>query len=495
MKLKNLFSLSLTAFAILLIGSGLIQANTLSNLIDFNNTSDLTTYFNPSDEPQFTNSADGGIGDSGAIDVPLGSNEIWTTKQGYSVGGVGDKYTFSAYFKIQENSGYGGLGFSNTSVNNDPDYAGHPPIGIGMSFHGGGGSFVNNQNYFDVDWPPDLELGNWYKMILTVEALGESTYDLNFQIWYSDADGNLSGMKTEHDQQVVNTTLGQSSTIHGYFSAAGSRMEKIDDFLIELEGATFVEEGAPVVLTTQASEITSTSASAGGNVTDDQGSAITSRGVCWSTSPNPTTSDQCSSDGSGQGTFISQLANLTSDTTYYYRAFATNGAGTSYGGQYTLTTLQGDDSSNDQEQSEDNSQPQPGPKSSKTASSSPPSCTDTTPVGQVDLFQIDRNQSQATLYFTPVNDHVKHYHVVYGYKANDQRFGQLSAEASVESNRGVQSITINHLEPNLNYWFAVIPVNGCAVGDWSNWLKASSIGNQTQPHIFYRWLGLPEEKN
>ena len=73
----------------------------VSNLVDFNNTSDLTTLFDDDGTPVFTNISNGGIDDSGSIDVPLGSNDLWTTKQGYSVTGAGNIYRFSAYFKIK----------------------------------------------------------------------------------------------------------------------------------------------------------------------------------------------------------------------------------------------------------------------------------------------------------------------------------------------------------------------------------------------------------
>ncbi len=311
----------------------------ITNLVDFNDTTDLTDFFNSDGSAQFTNMATGGIGNTGSINVPLGTTDIWTTKQGYSVAGAGDVYTFSAYFKIQQNGGYGGLGFSNSDTNSG-DFTGHPLKGIGMSFHGGGGSFVNNRVYTDVSWPPDLVLGNWYKMIFEVSAQGNNTYDLVFQIWNSDASGVLGSMKTEKTLDgVVNADLGGASIIHGFFAAAGSRMEKIDDFLIELEGgAVFVEEGAPIVSTESVTGVTANTASTGGNVTDDQGAEVTTRGVCWSVVSPATTSDDCTLDGTGTGVFVSSVTGLSPETDYYIRAYATNSEGTSYGAELTFTT-------------------------------------------------------------------------------------------------------------------------------------------------------------
>lgn len=96
---------------------------------------------------------------------------------------------------------------------------------------------------------------------------------------------------------------------------------------------------APVVTTTSASSVTKTTASSGGNVTDERGEPVTARGVCWSTSPNPTLSDSYTSDGTGPGAFTSSITGLTTGTLYYVRAYATNTVGTTYGNQVSFTTL------------------------------------------------------------------------------------------------------------------------------------------------------------
>jgi hypothetical protein len=103
-------------------------------------------------------------------------------------------------------------------------------------------------------------------------------------------------------------------------------------------------------------------------------------------------------------------------------------------------------------------------------------CADNTPAGIVDLFQIDRKDKTATLYFTPVSDHVNRYHVVFGHKDGEELYGQIFAEITGESNDGVQVVTINELDPALQYSFQVMPVNGCAVGARSNWLTSVSAG-------------------
>jgi hypothetical protein len=95
----------------------------------------------------------------------------------------------------------------------------------------------------------------------------------------------------------------------------------------------------PTVTTTTVSIITAISASGGGNVTSDGGAEVTARGICWSTSENPTTDDNHTTDGSGTGVFTSSMTELTPNTVYYVRAYATNQVGTAYGNEETFETL------------------------------------------------------------------------------------------------------------------------------------------------------------
>ena len=96
---------------------------------------------------------------------------------------------------------------------------------------------------------------------------------------------------------------------------------------------------SPAVQTDAVSNITNNTASCGGNVTDDGGATVTERGVCWSTSPNPTVSGSHTTDGGGTGAFSSSLTGLTPNTTYYVRAYATNSEGTAYGPEVSFTTI------------------------------------------------------------------------------------------------------------------------------------------------------------
>ncbi len=100
---------------------------------------------------------------------------------------------------------------------------------------------------------------------------------------------------------------------------------------------TFQMPSLPTVTTSEVLNISSNTATAGGNVVS--GTTVTSRGVCWSTLPNPAIADSHTSDGSGTGVFSSSLENLTGGTTYHVRAYATNDIGTAYGQDVSFTTL------------------------------------------------------------------------------------------------------------------------------------------------------------
>jgi uncharacterized protein (TIGR02145 family) len=95
----------------------------------------------------------------------------------------------------------------------------------------------------------------------------------------------------------------------------------------------------PTLTTTAPSSVTSTSAVSGGNITFDGNGTITARGVCWGTTANPSITDSHTNDGTGAGSFASNLTGLSAGTNYFERAYATNSAGTAYGNQVTFNTM------------------------------------------------------------------------------------------------------------------------------------------------------------
>jgi uncharacterized protein (TIGR02145 family) len=138
-----------------------------------------------------------------------------------------------------------------------------------------------------------------------------------------DFSGFLNGLKP--NQKYYIRTYANNNTGTGYGN--------------EITFTTGTGSIPPTVTTTSISAITSTTSISGGNISSDGGAAVTSRGVVWSTSANPTISlTTKTNNGSGIGTFNSSLTGLTPNTTYYVRAYATNSVGTGYGNEITFTT-------------------------------------------------------------------------------------------------------------------------------------------------------------
>ena len=119
-------------------------------------------------------------------------------------------------------------------------------------------------------------------------------------------------------------------------------------YAVNVKGIAYGEEVSfttkakttPTITTTQATNITYTSATVGGNVTSDGGASVTERGICYSTSANPTTSNTKIANGTGTGSFTCNLTDLQDGTTYYARAYAVNAKGAAYGEEISFTTTQ-----------------------------------------------------------------------------------------------------------------------------------------------------------
>jgi uncharacterized protein (TIGR02145 family) len=95
----------------------------------------------------------------------------------------------------------------------------------------------------------------------------------------------------------------------------------------------------PTLTTTDASGITQTTVTSGGNISNDGGAAITARGVVYGVTAGPTTSNNKTTDGNGSGAFTSNLTGLVAGTKYYVRAYATNSVGTAYGNEISILML------------------------------------------------------------------------------------------------------------------------------------------------------------
>ena len=92
------------------------------------------------------------------------------------------------------------------------------------------------------------------------------------------------------------------------------------------------------ITTSVITSLTATTAVSGGNISADGGSAVTARGICWGSSPNPDIAGNHTTEGAGTGSFTSIINGLTANNIYYARAYATNTAGTAYGNEISFTT-------------------------------------------------------------------------------------------------------------------------------------------------------------
>lgn len=168
-----------------------------------------------------------------------------------------------------------------------------------------------------------------------------STHELGFKIERKSGSGNYSVLNTS----AINSTsysdasisTGQNYTYRVYsYNATGNSTNYSNEVSISIPNPIVL----PTLQTTAVTAINTTVAVSGGNITSDGGATVTAKGVVWGTSQNPTIAlSTKTTDGTGLGSFVSNISNLTANTTYYVRAYATNSLGTSYGNEINFTTM------------------------------------------------------------------------------------------------------------------------------------------------------------
>jgi uncharacterized protein (TIGR02145 family) len=103
---------------------------------------------------------------------------------------------------------------------------------------------------------------------------------------------------------------------------------------------TTLPPAMPTLTTSGLKSVTLTTAQGSGDISNDGGLPVTDRGICWNTTGTPTIADNYTSAGSGSGVFSATMTELTVNTTYYVRTYATNSLGTGYGYEVVFTQLE-----------------------------------------------------------------------------------------------------------------------------------------------------------
>jgi len=141
-----------------------------------------------------------------------------------------------------------------------------------------------------------------------------------------------------------------NGTGEGGFSATLSGLDRATQYYFRAYAAnskgvaygnemTFTTNMSLAVLSTkEVTDITESSAISGGVISDDGGTDIISKGICWGTNANPTIEDDITEDGQGSDEFVSELSGLSPNTAYFVRAYVVNSEGVSYGDEITFTT-------------------------------------------------------------------------------------------------------------------------------------------------------------
>jgi hypothetical protein len=109
-------------------------------------------------------------------------------------------------------------------------------------------------------------------------------------------------------------------------------------FAIDNVTVTSIAVPAPTIDWQSLTNVTTTSATIGCNISSVGANPITARGVVYGTSPNPTTANSVITSGSGTGVYYANLTGLSIQTHYYFKGYCTTSAGTFYSSQVEFDT-------------------------------------------------------------------------------------------------------------------------------------------------------------
>lgn len=206
--------------------------------------------------------------------------------------------------------------------------------------------FLSSCDKFDWNNPYDPECP---KELFTPSSPGATMEGNSVKLTWSQQNDDISGFalfRSAEGESISNLTQTQKSTTQ-FIDANITPGKKYTYYVVAVAGTnksdTVKAEIIPVIPITistgAVTELAATSAKVSGNITNAGGGTVTSRGICWSTTPSPTVSSSKTTEGTGAGLFTSTLTSLLAGTTYYARAYGENSRGISYGTEISFTTL------------------------------------------------------------------------------------------------------------------------------------------------------------
>ena len=203
--------------------------------------------------------------------------------------------------------------------------------------------------------------------LVTKNAYDEANCSWYGNIFKSTIEFSYTGWRNNH--HIAGDFAGQLSTGAGGetlgdlfvdyenddWTPKGTLLNRLEDAFVPYDGAgtAVPDDGSgaigalqvagvttPTVTTATPTSETSSGATVGGNVTADGGATVTSRGVYWALTSNPTSGDNVETAGTGgTGSYTVSITGVDPETTVYVVAWATNSAGTATGSEVEFTTL------------------------------------------------------------------------------------------------------------------------------------------------------------
>ena len=177
--------------------------------------------------------------------------------------------------------------------------------------------------------------GTFAVCLAKVTCPGNITVEVEWSLTPDMGNAQRQTMESDGGTFFTATMRGLSKkTTYYYRVTMANRFQSVSSAVAQF---TTVESDVPVVTTSAVENITHKNAICGGK-TFNGGPDVTERGLCWSTSHNPTVNDSHASSGTGTGSFTLMMTGLKPNTTFYVRAYAVNDNGISYGNEVSFTT-------------------------------------------------------------------------------------------------------------------------------------------------------------